>query len=711
MQYEVRHSVAGRLRLRTPALRWDQPAVDGFLDHIRSIEAVADARWNGACASVIVSYDAKSGAAAELILCAVRTGTIRGWKLRAVSRRQSNGNELGVSPELAKRFEVEEKSLGTAVVAMALVLFGGPVGSAVAVPLLLWNALPTCYSAARVLIRERRLNVDFLDGLAILIGLAQANLVTTAMMILLIRLGNWIRERTAGRSRRAIDDLLDYQNREAWVLRGTAVLRVPVKSLTTGDEVVVYAGEIVPVDGEVLRGTAIVDQKTITGESLPVRRTVGEMVHAATVLREGKLLVRAQKVGQDTAAAQIVQLVNAAPIGETRIQNYAEKFADRLVAPQLAFGCGLFFLTGNVNRLLSMTIIDYGTGMRVAAPTAVLASITHAARQGIVIRSGSHVEKLAGADTVVFDKTGTLTTGCPEIASVLAYRTPHFSERKVLGLAAAVEARLRHPVAHAVLSKAREMGVAIPERANSHYEIGLGVSAQVNGYMVHVGSERFLKQNGIGYAGAQRDLADVSRKGFSPLLVAVDGELIGVIPYADRVRPESADVIHTLHERDRIKQTVMLTGDNSVVARAVAERLGIRKFVSDMMPADKAEVVCQLQKEGHVVAMVGDGINDSPALAYADIGIAMKNGADVAQESADIVLMEDNLWKLVKAVEICKESMQLIRQNYAMIAGLNTLALVLSLPAGLMSPNVTALISNGSAILAAVNAIRPILRY
>lgn len=711
MQFEVRHSVPGRLRLRVPALRWDESALAGFLDQIRSIDTVAEVRWNGGCAAVVVCYDAANSAACRLILCAVRTGTLRNWSAGQLKPADSNGDTLGIPAALAARFEAEEKSLGSAAVAMTLVLFGGPVGLAVSVPLLLWNALPTWYSAARVVVHERRLNVDFLDGLAIFIGLAQANLVTTAMMIMLIRLGNWIRERTAGRSRRAIDDLLDYQSREAWVLHGTEVVRVPVKSLCAGDDVVVYPGSIIPVDGKVLRGTAIVDQKTITGESLPVRRTVGEQVHAATVLREGKLLVRAERVGQDTAAARIVQLVNAAPIGETRIQNYAEKFADRLVAPQLALGCGLFAITGNVSRFLSMTIIDYGTGMRVAAPTAVLASIVHAARQGIVIRSGSHVEKLAGADTVVFDKTGTLTTGCPEVTSVLAYRESCFPEQKVLGLAAAAEARLHHPVAHAVLTKAREMQIPIPDRANSHYEIGLGVSAQVNGYVVHVGSERFLSRKGIGFAGARRDLANISRKGLSPLLVAVDDELIGVIPYADRVRPESAEVIQTLHERDRVQQTVMLTGDNSVVARAVAERLGIRKFVSDMMPADKAEVVQQLQREGHVVAMVGDGINDSPALAYADIGIAMKNGADVAQESADVVLMEDNLWKLVKAIEISKESMKLIRQNYAMIAGLNTLALALALPAGLVSPNVTALMSNGSAILAAVNAIRPILRY
>ncbi|MDQ1472653.1 MAG: hypothetical protein QOJ99_4133 [Bryobacterales bacterium] len=712
MKLEVRHSIRGRLRLRVPALRRSAKAAEGCVVVLTQECGVIETRWNSGCASLMVRYDPERGELAGAILATIRVSDIAG--LEANAEASGSGGETTAVPtgswNLAQIVS-EESAVIKPAISLALALVPGPFSLVLNLPLLLYNALPTWISALRVLRRERRLNVDFLDGLAILIALAQANVVTTAVMIMLIRLGNWIRELTAGRSKRAISELLDYQGRKAWLLRGDEVVRVAVTSLKPGDEVVIYPGELIPVDGEIQRGKATLDQKTITGESLPVKRSRGQHVYAATVVREGKLVVRAQRVGADTTAAQIVHLVEAAPVGETRIQNYAEKIADRLVAPQLALGLGLFGITGDLNRFLSMTIIDYGTGMRVAAPTAVLASMTHAARQGIVIRSGSHVEKLAKAETVVFDKTGTLTTGSPEMLDVISYDHRYFPHRHILELAAAAEQRLEHPVARALVNKALEQKIEIPRRSGSDYEIGMGVSARVNGFFVHVGSERFLRRKGIALGRARTDLVHVSRRGCSPLLVAVDDALVGIIPYADSIRPESHAVIQALHQRCRVKRTVMLTGDNGTVARAVAGQLGIDHFVAEAMPAEKAEIIRHMQRDGFMVAMVGDGINDSPALAYADIGIAMKNGADVAQESADVVLMEDNLWKLVQAIEISRQSMSLIRQNYMMIAGLNTLALALALPTGMVSPNLTALISNGSALLATINSIRPILRY
>jgi Cu2+-exporting ATPase len=232
----------------------------------------------------------------------------------------------------------------------------------------------------------------------------------------------------------------------------------------------------------------------------------------------------------------------------------------------------------------------------------------------------------------------------------------------------------------------------------------------VNGYYLQVGNERFMRQSDINVRPAVADRAALDEQGYSCIYVAVDGALAGLVPYADQIRPESRTVIQRLH-RMGIRNSVMLTGDNAVVARAVGSRLGLSRQFAEMMPADKARVIQEFQRAGHVVAMVGDGINDSPALSFADVGIAMKHGAEVAHESADVVLMEDSLWKLVKAVEISRGAVSLIKQNYAIVAGMNTLALALALPAGLVSPEITALISNGSAILASLNGIRPILRY
>jgi len=370
----------------------------------------------------------------------------------------------------------------------------------------------------------------------------------------------------------------------------------------------------------------------------------------------------------------------------------------------------MYALTANVDRLTSMVIIDFGTGIRVAAPTSVLAAMTHAARQGILVKGGAHLEKLSRVDTVVFDKTGTLTRGEPRVFDLLAYEERSFPKSELLALAAAAEARLRHPVAEAIVERAKEQQLEIPRRKRSRFQIGLGVEAQVNGYAVHVGSPRYFHQKNITSNRATTDCRRLNKNGFSTLLIAVDGKMVGLLSYADEIRPEAREVIRTLRKRG-IKRLIMLTGDNQTVASQVAQRLGIDRSHSETMPTDKAEIVRQLQQDGHSVAMVGDGINDSPALSYADVGIAMKNGEDVAHEAADVILMEENLWKLIQALDISHEAMGLIRQNYAIIAGLNTLALALAIPSGLVTPAITAVISNGSAILATLNAVRPILRY
>jgi Cu2+-exporting ATPase len=363
-----------------------------------------------------------------------------------------------------------------------------------------------------------------------------------------------------------------------------------------------------------------------------------------------------------------------------------------------------------MERFLSMVIIDYGTGIRVAAPTSVLSSMVAAARQGIVIRGGAHMEKLAQCDTIVFDKTGTLTMGTPQVLDIISYDQRRFPVSKILQISAAVEARLKHPMAEAIVAKAHESKLPVLKRSGSRYELGRGIESQVNGYHVHLGSSRFLSGNGIKLDRAESDLRTLEEQGCSNLLFAVNGELIGLIPCVDQIRPESRDVIKVLHNRG-IKSVILLTGDNTTAAKAVALQLGIDEVYAEALPSEKADIVTRLQAEGRTVAMVGDGINDSPALAYADVGIAMRNGADVARESADIVLMQDDLWKIVSAFEISDGAMSLVRENFGIIAGLNTLALGLAIPTGLVSPAVIAMISNGSAILATLNAMRPLVRY
>jgi heavy metal translocating P-type ATPase len=706
MQFSVRHSMPGRIRLHVPMLCLRRSLAETFLGWLGAQSGVKTARINYDCASLVLEYDPNQEPLLRALMARFQNASLADIKLLVATSKTASteANPNATLPVVSKKFP-----LALPTISLLMAFSANPVVVAVNLPLMLWNAIPIAKRAWKVWDTERRLNIDVLDTLAISASILQGVPMAGCIVTWLIKLGDWIRDLTAAGSRRAISELLEFQSKSAWVLRDGAVVSIAASELQAGDLVVVYPGEMISVDGEIVDGHATIDQKTITGEGLPVNKGVGEAAFAATVIRDGQITVRAMRIGSATTAGQIVHLVESAPIGDTRMQNHAERFADRLVTPTLALAAGTAAVTGDFNRFLSLVIVDYGTGIRVAAPTSVLSSMTHAARAGIIIKSGGHMEKLAGIDTVVFDKTGTLTRGTPAVIDVIPYQD-HITSNHLLGLAAAAETRLQHPVAEALRIRARELAVNVPACDETKYRIGLGVEGQVNGYYMHVGNERFMRQSEIRVDVATSDRHALDEKGYSCLYIAVDGQLAGLVPYCDEIRPESRPVIQRLHAMG-IRNTIMLTGDNSVVARAVCNEIGLTRHFADMLPADKADVIQQLQREGNRVAMVGDGINDSPALSFADVGIAMKHGAEVTHESADIILMEDSLLKLVKAVEISQGAVRLIKQNYAIVAGLNTLALALALPGGLITPEVTALISNGSAILASLNGIRPILRY
>ncbi|TWB94608.1 Cu2+-exporting ATPase [Bradyrhizobium macuxiense] len=704
MDFRFCHSMPGRIRLSIPALGRDRKLGETCLDWLRAQDGIRTARINYDCASLVLEYDPAHEQRLLVLLNSFKGMSFADLKALCANPMPDAGTPRASVPEVSKR-----SPLALPTLSLFMAFSANPVIAAINMPLMLWNAIPIAKRAWKVWANESRLNIDVLDTLAISASMLQGNPLAGCIVTWLIKLGDWIRDLTAAGSRRAINELLEFQSKTAWLLRDGEVVSIPAAELKNGDIVVVYPGEMIPVDGEIIDGSATIDQKTITGEGLPVHRGKGEAAFAATVIREGQITLRALRVGTATTAGQIVRLIESAPIGDTRMQNHAERFADRLVTPTLALATGTAMVSGDFNRFLSLVIVDYGTGIRVAAPTSVLSSMTLAARTGMIIKSGGHMEKLAGIDTMVFDKTGTLTHGTPAVIDVISYQNS-ITPNHLLGLAAAAETKLQHPVAEALRTRARQLAVNIPPCNETTYRLGLGVEGQVNGYYVHVGNQRFMRQSEIAVDASALDRAALDQRGYSSLYIAVDGKLAGLVPYSDEIREESRSVIQRLHALG-VKNSIMLTGDNAVVARAVCENLGLTEHFADMLPADKAGVIQELQRQGRRVAMVGDGINDSPALSFADVGIAMKHGAEVTHESADVILMEDSLWKLVKAVEISQGAVSLIKQNYAIVAALNTLALGLALPGGLITPEVTALISNGSAILASFNGIRPILRY
>jgi len=498
MELTIRHFIPGRVRLHVPSLGRRRSLAEASLKWLRARDGIRSARINYDCACLIVEYDVTHEALLRAVIGRLRLMSIA--ELRNLVTPTDIGDDapterasgrLDDSQSLLRRVPLALPTLS-----VALAFSANPIIRAINLPLMLWNAYPIALRAWRVWQRERRLNVDFLDTLAVAASLAQGNPMAGAIVTWLIKLGDWIRDLTAAGSRRAIRELLEFQVKTAWVIRDGALVSIPSSELAVGDEVVVHHGGVIPIDGEITAGQALIDQKTVTGEGLPVTRGKGDAAFAATVVRDGHLTIRATRVGADTTAGQIVRLVESAPVGDTRMQNHAERLADRLVVPELVLATGAAVVSGDFDRFLSLVIVDYGTGIRVAAPTAVLASMTHAARTGIIIKSGRHLERLAEVDTIVFDKTGTLTHGTPAVLDVLTYQD-HITPGHLLGLAAAAETKLQHPVAEALRIKAQELAVNIPPCDETQYRVGLGVEGQVNGYYLHVGNERFMRQSDI----------------------------------------------------------------------------------------------------------------------------------------------------------------------------------------------------------------------
>ena len=372
----------------------------------------------------------------------------------------------------------------------------------------------------------------------------------------------------------------------------------------------------------------------------------------------------------------------------------------------LASATAVYAATRDLARTSSVLIPDYGTGIRVAAPTSVLAAIVQASRQGILVKGGRHLEKLAEIDCIVFDKTGTLTEGAPQIEEIICL-TPAHSEDEILRIAASAEHRLKHPVANALLKAAQARHLSIPGNTDARLVVGLGVKALVEGQVVLVGSERFIRQENIPLTPTlEQHLQTLRRRAVSVLLVAIDGRLAALISYADTIRPESPAVISELR-RQGIKHICILTGDHPAVARQIALKLGVDHVVAEILPDQKLEEVKKLQEQGYRVGFVGDGINDSPALAQADVGIAVNGGADIAREVADVVLHTDGLWHLPRAFTLARETVALIAANWRIIVVPNTAVLSLAC-FGLIGPVAATLISNGAALIATLNAVTPL---
>ncbi len=589
----------------------------------------------------------------------------------------------------------------------------GPSGQMAASGIAIFTGYPFLRGALRSL-RSGKTGTDTLVSAATLASLLLGENVVALTVLWLLNIGGYLQDLTLRRTRRAISQLLRGSQDTAWirltdgVQAGTEV-QVAIDTVQIGDEVVVHDHVAIPVDGEVVDGEAIVNQSAITGENLPVSIMVGARVHAGSVVVRGRLVVRAHAVGNQTTIGRIITRVEEAQHDRAPIQTVGENFSRRFVPASFIVSAITLLVTGDVRRAMTMLLIACPCAVGLSTPTAISAAIGNGARRGILIKGGSHLEQAARVDAIVFDKTGTLTVGRPVVTNIIAMHKD-WEPEQVLAYAASSEIHSRHPLAEAVIRSTEERRISIPPHEECEVLVGLGMRTRADGRTLLLGSPSLLRAEKVKVSKkASEWVGKLRRQAETPLLLAVDGTLVGLISLRDEVRPEAAEVLKRL-QAGGVRRIVMLTGDHPDIAKVVADELGIDEWRAEVMPEDKLEVVRDLQDGGFVVGMVGDGINDAPALAAADIGIAMGlAGTDVAVETADVALANDDLHRLLDVRDLGARAVDVIRQNYGMSIAVNAAGLIIG-AGGALSPVLAAILHNASSVAVVANSSR-LIRY
>jgi P-type Cu+ transporter len=550
-------------------------------------------------------------------------------------------------------------------------------------------------------VRERRMTMELSMTIALVAALAIGEFFTALVITAFVLAAEVLEGLTVGRGRRAIQDLLDFLPATAMVRRGSGALRLPLSQVRVGDAVLVAPGECIAVDGSVRSGHSYVDQATITGESTPVEKAADAIVYAGTINQSGALEIVADRVGRDTSFGKIVEAVEHAERSRAPIQKTADRYAGYLVYFALASAALTFAITRDARSTISVIIVAGACGIAAGTPLAVLGAIGRAARAGAIIKGGRYLEALWKVDTVAFDKTGTVTIGRPEILAI--HPATGVTERAILEAAAIAERRAEHPLASAIVRAADTARLPSVEPDTFEYTPGRGIVAHTNGEAILVGNRSFVAAHGLSPESFSTELPDAT----SEVFVARNGRLLGAILVADRIREEAPDAIRALRRLGI--RTVLLSGDTFAVAQAVAETLGIDEVQAGLLPHEKVSEVRRLGVVRHAVAMVGDGVNDAPALVEAAVGVAMGSGADVARESADVVLLGNDLSKFVETIRIARRAHGIIRFNFVGTLAVDVVGVGLA-AAGLLNPLLAAFIHVASELTFIVNSARLLSR-
>lgn len=679
MRATIEHESRGRMRLRLRQKKMTLRQADLLEAWLKGQPWARDAVVHERTCCVILTY----GGDRETVLSAIGSFT---W---------AGAEETVTLPSHSTRAlnrEFQEKLVGKVLMkGVSTLFFPTPLRIARVV----WHMIPFLSKGLRCLGR-RRIKVELLDALSIGISAFRRDFGTAGTVMFLLEIGELLEDWTRKKSVADLAESLSLHVDRVWLKTSAGDVLTPIGQIRPGDQVVVRAGGIVPLDGVVARGEATINQASLTGESVPVAKRPGSAVYAGTVVEEGECILDVKQASGQGRYDQIVEMIQRSEQMKSATEAKASNLADRLVPYTFAGSLLSFALTRNVTRALSVLMVDFSCALKLAMPLSVLSAMREAGREHITVKGGKFLEAVAKADTIVFDKTGTLTHACPRVARVIPFNG--MEETEMLRLAACLEEHFPHSMANAVVEEARRRGLNHEERhAKVEYLVAHGIASSVDGEQVRIGSAHFIFEDEmVTIPEGEQAKFDTLPPEYSQLYLAIDGVLSAVICISDPLREEAKDVLSALRGLG-VKNAVMLTGDSPRTAAAIAEQLGVDDFRAGVLPSDKADYVAALRREGHTVLMVGDGINDSPALSEADAGIAISDGAAIAREIADITIAADSLWELARLRQLAMALMHRIQNNYRFVIGFNGALIGLGV-LGLLPPATSAMLHNLSTL-------------
>ena len=686
MRATIEHESRGRMRLRLRQKKMTLRQADLLEAWLKGQPWAREAVVHERTCCVILTY----GGDRETVLSAIGSFT---W---------AGAEETVTLPSHSTRAlnrEFQEKLVGKVLMkGVSTLFFPTPLRIARVV----WHMIPFLSKGLRCLGR-RRIKVELLDALSIGISAFRRDFGTAGTVMFLLEIGELLEDWTRKKSVADLAESLSLHVDRVWLKTPAGDVLTPIGQIRPGDQVVVRAGGVIPLDGVVAQGEATINQASLTGESVPVAKRPGSAVYAGTVVEEGECILDVKQASGQGRYDQIVEMIQRSEQMKSATEAKASNLADTLVPFTFAGSLLSFALTRNVTRALSVLMVDFSCALKLAMPLAVLSAMREAGREHITVKGGKFLEAVAKADTIVFDKTGTLTHACPRVAEVVPFNGK--DEAEMLRLAACLEEHFPHSMANAVVEEARRRGLRHEERhATVEYLVAHGIASSVDREQVRIGSAHFIfEDEQCVIPEDEQAKFDALSPAFSQLYLAIDGVLSAVICISDPLREEAKDVLSALRGLG-VKNAVMLTGDSPRTAAAIAEQLGVDDFRAGVLPSDKADYVAALRREGHTVLMVGDGINDSPALSEADAGIAISDGAAIAREIADITIAADSLWELVRLRQLSMALLHRIQNNYRFVIGFNGALIGLGV-AGVLPPATSAMLHNLSTLAVSLHSM------